>query len=262
VSYGIGELARMAGISVRTLHHYDAIGLVHPAGHSRGGHRRYTDDDVARLSRVLTYRELGFALDEIAEMLADGDVRAHLRRQRELLAQRAAAIQRMAAAVEEELAAELTGALMAPEKRLAVFGDWRPPVGYAADLEAAWAGRPEWAISRARMATYSVEDLRTMQRATDAWVTRFRAAIAAGTVPDSPAARRLVEELRASIERWWFPCSRPMHHSMATWYAEDEERLGFLVRPEHQLPGMAEWLVAATAAALDRAPNPVGSDAQ
>ncbi|MGI5128875.1 MerR family transcriptional regulator [Pseudonocardia sp. CA-107938] len=143
MSHGIGELARMAGISVRTLHHYDAIGLVRPSAHSRGGHRRYTDDDIARLSRVLTYRELGFALGEIAELLADGDVRAHLLRQRELLAERAAAIARMAAAVEEELAAEGSGVLMPPEKRLAVFGDRRPPVGYAAELEAAWAGRPE-----------------------------------------------------------------------------------------------------------------------
>jgi len=255
VTYGVGELAQMAGISVRTLHHYDAIGLVRPAGHSRGGHRRYTDDDVARLSRVLTYRELGFALDEIAEMLAHSDVRAHLLRQRALLAERAAAIQRMSVAVEEELTAESTGVLMPPEKRLAVFGDRRPPAGYAAELEAAWAGRPEWAVSRARLAAYTVGELRTMQRGTDAWVARFHDAVAAGTAPDSPVAVGLVDELRDSIERWWFPCSRRLHHGIATWYAEDPERLGFLVRPEQQLPGMAEWLVAATAAALAAHPT-------
>ena len=250
VSYGIGELARMAGISVRTLHHYDAIGLVVPAGHSRGGHRRYTDDDVARLRQVLTYRELGFALDEIAEMLTHGDVRAHLLRQRDLLAGRAAAIQRMAAAVEDELVAELTGVALPPAKRLAVFGDWRPPVGYAAQLEAAWSGSPEWAMSQERMAAYSVEELRTMARETDAWVARFRAAIAAGTAPGSPAALALVAELRASVERWWFPCDPAMHRAMAAWYAQEPERLGFLVRPEQQLPGMAEWLLAATEAAV------------
>jgi DNA-binding transcriptional MerR regulator len=250
VTYGVGELAEMAGISVRTLHHYDAIGLVRPAGHSRGGHRRYTDEDIARLSRVLTYRELGFALDEIAEMLSHGDVRAHLVRQRDLLAERAATIERMVTAVEDELAAEITGVALPPAQRLAVFGAWRPPAGYAAELEAAWAGRPEWAASRARMATYTVEELRTMQHETDGWVARFRTVIAAGTAPDSAAALALVEELRASVERWWFPCDRGMHRAMAAWYAEDPQRLGFLVRPELQLPGMAEWLLAATEAAL------------
>jgi DNA-binding transcriptional MerR regulator len=250
VSYGIGELARMAGISVRTLHHYDAIGLVRPAGHSRGGHRRYTDDDVARLGQVLTYRELGFALDDIAEMLSHGDVRAHLLRQRELLAQRGAAIRRMAAAVEDELAAELTGVALPPAKRLAVFGDWRPPAGYAAQLEAAWAGSPQWTMSQERMAAYTVEELRAMTQETDAWVARFRAMIATGTAPDSPAAQALVAELRAAVERWWFPCDPTMHRAMAAWYAEDPERLGFLVRPDQQLPGMTEWLLAAAEAAL------------
>jgi len=254
VSYGIGELARMAGISVRTLHHYDAIGLVRPAGRSRGGHRRYTDDDVARLRQVLTYRELGFALDDIAEVLTHGDVRTHLLRQRDLLAERAAAIQRMAAAVEDELAAEIAGVALPPAKRLAVFGDWRPPAGYGAQLEAAWSGTAEWATSRERMAAYSVEELRTMARETDAWVTRFRAAIAAGAAPGSPTASALVEELRASVERWWSPCDRRMHRAMAAWYAEDPERLGFLVRPDQQLPGMAEWLLAATEAALTAHP--------
>jgi DNA-binding transcriptional MerR regulator len=240
----------MAGISVRTLHHYDAIGLLRPAGRSRGGHRAYTDDDVARLRQVLTYRELGFGLDDIADLLTDGDAVAHLRRQRALLAERAESIRRMAAAVEEELVAELTGLQLPPAKRLAVFGNWRPPPGYAEAVEKAWSGTPHWAASRERMAGYSVEDLQTMQRGTDAWVQRFRTAVAAGTPPDSPAALALVDELRASIERWWFPCSREMHRDMAAWYAEDPVRLEFLVRREHQLPGMAGWLLAATEAAL------------
>lgn len=246
----MGELAAMAGISVRTLHHYDAIGLLRPAARSPSGRRAYTDSDVARLRQVLTYRELGFALDDIADLLADGDPVVHLRRQRALLAERAETIRRMAAAVEDELAAELTGVSLPPAKRLAVFGSWRPPPGYAETVEKAWADSPEWATSRERMAGYSVEDLQTMQRGTDAWVQRFRAAVAAGTPPESAAAIGLVDELRASIERWWFPCDRRRHRDMVAWYVEDPVSFEFLVRREHQLPGMAEWLLAATDAAL------------
>ena len=88
VSYGIGELARMAGISVRTLHHYDAIGLVVPAGHSRGGHRRYTDDDVRRLRRLRALLAANIA-PECAERAVDADLpepeRRQVRRELELL---------------------------------------------------------------------------------------------------------------------------------------------------------------------------------
>jgi DNA-binding transcriptional MerR regulator len=74
----IGELARRTGLTVRTLHHYDAIGLLSPADRSEGGHRVYGDEDVRRLYRIVSLRSLGFPLDAIAGVLdRDGvDARA------------------------------------------------------------------------------------------------------------------------------------------------------------------------------------------
>ena len=74
----IGELARRSGLTVRTLHHYDAIGLLSPADRSAGGHRVYGDEDVRRLYRIVSLRSLGFPLDAIAGVLdRDGvDARA------------------------------------------------------------------------------------------------------------------------------------------------------------------------------------------
>jgi DNA-binding transcriptional MerR regulator len=68
--WSIGELARAAGVTVRTLHHYDRIGLVRAAERTRSGHRRYTAADVRRLYRVRALAGLGLALDEIAAALA------------------------------------------------------------------------------------------------------------------------------------------------------------------------------------------------
>src|SRR4051794_37273022 len=65
----IGELARRTGLTVRTLHHYDSIGLLTPAERSEGGHRVYGDDDVRRLYRIASLRSLGFPLDSIADVL-------------------------------------------------------------------------------------------------------------------------------------------------------------------------------------------------
>lgn len=66
----VGELARRTGLTVRTLHHYDQIGLLKPSGRSDAGYRLYGRDDVARLHSIQALRQLGLPLKEIARMLA------------------------------------------------------------------------------------------------------------------------------------------------------------------------------------------------
>ncbi len=89
----IGELARRTGLTVRTLHHYDEIGLLSPAQRSDGGHRVYDEPDVQRLYRIVSLRSLGFPLDAIAQALdsqtfdAREAVDDHLRRLEAQLAQ-------------------------------------------------------------------------------------------------------------------------------------------------------------------------------
>jgi DNA-binding transcriptional MerR regulator len=61
----VGDLARRTGLTVRTLHHYDAIGLLKPSLHTEAGYRLYTADDIARLQQVLSLRQLGFSLEEV-----------------------------------------------------------------------------------------------------------------------------------------------------------------------------------------------------
>src|ERR1700675_313077 len=65
----VGELAKRTGLTIRTLHHYDEIGLLKPSLHSESGHRLYTASDVARLQQVLSLRQLAFSLEEIRDCL-------------------------------------------------------------------------------------------------------------------------------------------------------------------------------------------------
>lgn len=71
-TWRIGELAREAGLTVRTLHHYDQLGLLSPLSRTEGGHRCYTSDDVRRLYRIVALRGLGISLEEIGTLL-DGE---------------------------------------------------------------------------------------------------------------------------------------------------------------------------------------------
>src|SRR5437868_2364515 len=85
----IGELARRSGLTVRTLHHYDAIGLLSHSGRSEGGYRLYSRKDVARLHQIQAIKQLGFSLTDVSEMLAGNKVDAvDLIRQQRLLLDR------------------------------------------------------------------------------------------------------------------------------------------------------------------------------
>jgi len=83
----VGRVAELAGVTVRTLHHYDEIGLVQPSARTAAGYRAYSAGDVGRLREVLAYRRLGFTLREVADLVGDPstDAVAHLRRLRGLL---------------------------------------------------------------------------------------------------------------------------------------------------------------------------------
>jgi DNA-binding transcriptional MerR regulator len=124
----VGRVAGLAGVSVRTLHHYDEIGLVRPSARTGAGYRAYSAGDVERLREVLAYRRLGFGLREIAELVDDrpddrpGDAVAHLRRLRGLLLEQRDRAAAMAMAVDRELEARAMGIRTTPEEQLRVFG--------------------------------------------------------------------------------------------------------------------------------------------
>ena len=85
-SFKVGDVARRTGLTVRTLHHYDRLGLLRPSARTSGGHRVYTVRDLTRLQQVVSLRQLGFSLADIGRMLKRRDVstitvlRAHVAR--------------------------------------------------------------------------------------------------------------------------------------------------------------------------------------
>lgn len=123
MSYTVGEVAKLAGITVRTLHHYDEIGLLQPSDRTDAGYRLYLDEDLVRLQQILFYRELGFSLDEISTILTDPtwDVTESLESQHALLTERIERLGRMVKAVEKELEARHMGINLTPEERFDRF---------------------------------------------------------------------------------------------------------------------------------------------
>lgn len=238
--YTVGELASLTGVSVRTLHHYDEIGLVRPSRRSAAGYRIYSDIDVARLYRVLTYRELGFRLEQIATLLDDPDcdTRAHLARQRELLTERIERLHRMVAAVEDVMNAERTGINLTAAEQAEIFGDDWLGEEYAAEAEQRWGGTDAWAQSRQRTRALTKADWQQVRTEIDTLEADLARAMTDGIEPGSAEADALAERHRESINRF-YDCDHAMQVSLAQMYLADAR---FTAHYDDRAPGLARYL--------------------
>jgi len=246
----VGNVAAISGVTVRTLHHYEEIGLLVPAGRSAAGYRLYDDADCERLSRILYYRELGFPLDGIATLLDDPrqDRYEHLERQHTLLRERLARIQAMVASLEREMEAQMTGYNLTAEEKLEVFGDF-DPAQYEDEARERWDGTDAWTQSQERAKSYGKEDWKRIQAEMDRLNGLLVNAMGAGTPATSPAVMALAEEHRQHISRWFYDCSHEMHRGLGAMYVDDPR---FTANIDKTAPGLAAYLREAIIANANR----------
>src|SRR5664279_1978256 len=250
MSYSIGQVADLAGVTVRTLHHYGQIGLLEPADRTGAGYRRYSPDDLQRLQHILFYRELGFSLDDIATILSDpgANTSAHLRRQRELLNDRIARLNVMVAAVEKEMEALTMGIQLTPEEKFEIFGP-NYSEDYETEAEQRWGDTDAWAQSQQRTSKLTKEQWIEIKETGDDLNRRLAAAMHGGAAPTSTEAMDLAEEHRRGIQTF-YDCPPEMHRGLGEMYVADER---FTRNYEDVAPGLAVWLREAINANADRA---------
>jgi len=249
MSYSIGQVARFAGVTIRTLHHYDEIGLLSPDDRSSAGYRRYGEIEMIRLQQILFYRELGFALDEITVMLddPDADPQDHLRRQHELLLDRRTRMQGMVEAVEKAMEAAKMGIALTPEERFEVFGE-KDPGQYADEAEARWGNTDAYKESQRRMKAYTKADWLTIKAEVAGIEQDFAAAMARGTSADSEVVVAVAERHRQHIINRFYDCSYEFHRNLAEMYIADPR---FAENYEKVAPGLAQYVRDAIVANAD-----------
>lgn len=237
-TYGVSAVAALAGVTVRTLHHYDEVGLLIPSKRTAAGYRQYTVDDLSRLQSILFYRELGLGLDEIASAIdEDGiDRVALLVEQRRLIVAERDRLGRMADALDRAIHAERTGNTMSAEEMFEVFGDFDPTEHEA---EAAERWPDQYTVSKQRTERYSQEQWQEAISEGDAIAAGFAELMASGLVADSAAAQDLAEQQRLSIDRWYYPCSKQVHIGLAEMYLADQR---FLKYWDDRADGLAQYV--------------------
>ena len=217
-TWRIGELARRAGVSVRTLRHYDAIGLLSPSGETEAGYRLYDEMSAARLEQILYFRELGFALEEIRGMMANPqyDAREAMMRQKALLEMRRSRIDAMLSRLEEAIAGE-------GMPRVEVFDMSEIEKAkklYAQEAKARWGGTDAYKESEKRTAQYGKGD---WQQIEDGMRELFDAFAA---VRDLPAEDARVQELVGKWQQYitdhFYPCTDEILAGLGQMYVCDE----------------------------------------
>jgi DNA-binding transcriptional MerR regulator len=236
----VGDVARLAGVTVRTLHHYDRIGLLRPQTRSAAGYRGYHQADLARLQRILAYRELGFSLDDIAGLLDDpsSDPVAQLRRQHGLVLERMERLTQIAAVLERTMEAHAMGIRLTAEEMLEVFGD-HDPTRYAEEVEERWGDTDAYWQSAERTSSYTKEDWIRIKAEQQAIDDRLAAALAAGLPATSTEAMAAAEEHRQHISRYFYDVSSQAHVGLAEMYIADPR---FTENYERTAPGLAQYV--------------------
>jgi len=251
VRYPVGKVADLSGVTIRTLHHYDEIGLLSPGGRSEAGYRIYEERDLERLQQILFYRELGFTLQEIAAIVDDPktDAAGHLERQRGLLTERIGRLQKMVAAIDYEMEAREMDINLTPEERFEVFGDFDPEE-HTEEAEQRWGGTDPYQQSQRRVSEYTKEDWLKIQAESEEIVARLAEIFESGAAPESEEAMAAVEAHRQHISRWYYDCSHEIHVGLGEMYVSDER---FRANYDVHAPGLSEFIRDAARANAARA---------
>ena len=212
----VKEVSRLTGVSVRTLHHYDAIGLLKPTQVTQAGYRLYDDAALGRLQTILLFRELQFPLKDIKDMLSasDFDPMAALSDQIRLL----------------ELQREHLDRLIGHARRIQKTGvmnmdfnayDTKKLDAYAAEAKQRWGHTDAWRESQEKAKGKTSQD---QAAEADGLMDIFRrlGQLRQGD-PAAPEAQTLIAELRQYICDHYYNCTNQILFGLGQMYAAGDE---------------------------------------
>ncbi|WP_260478608.1 MerR family transcriptional regulator [Kibdelosporangium aridum] len=225
-------------MTVRTLHHWDEIGLARPSLRTAAGYRLYTASDLERLHRIVVYREIGVGLDGIRAILDDStaDVSGALRAQRTQVAERIDRLRQLSAGLDRMIDAHERGLLLTVEQQAEILGPkWNPD--WPAQARQRYGDTKQWQQYAERSASRDPEE---WQAIADAMADLERAlgdAMDAGVIPGSPESNRLVERHR-EVFASYFPLTRQMQVCLGRMFEADP---AYAAHYNGIRPGLATW---------------------
>ena len=207
----VKEVSRLAGVSVRTLHYYDRIGLLKPTARTEAGYRLYSDADVRRLQTILLFRELDFPLSDIRELLTspDFDPKAALECQVSWLTQRRDRLNGLISLADSLLKGENIMDFSAFEDK---------SQGYKAEAKEKWGSTPAYAAYEKH--GYPPEEEDALAADLMGFFARFGELKTVDAASDE--AQKTVADLQAFITEHYYPCPKEMLLCLGEMYVGDD----------------------------------------
>ncbi|MET3293175.1 UNVERIFIED_CONTAM: DNA-binding transcriptional MerR regulator [Brevibacillus sp. OAP136] len=251
MAYKVKAVAELVGISVRTLHHYDEIGLLKPDSTTPSGYRLYTDENLETLQQILFFKEIGFNLQEIKAILDNPafDRKHALQSHRELLLQKKQRLEEMIRTVDKTIESIEGGSKMETDKMFEGFSmeEIEKHRETYADEARRLYGKEIVDESEKRTSAYTKDDWESIN---DQWNDIYQQVIAG--MPNGPADPRVqaaVARLRAHITANFYDCTPEVFRGLGDLYVQDER---FTKNIDKHHPGLAAFLRDAMHVYCDR----------
>lgn len=251
MAYQVKEVSKLAGVSIRTLHHYDAIGLLAPSSTTAAGYRIYTEQDLERLQQILFFKEIGFSLHEIKEILeSPGFDRAKaLHAHRELLMEKRDRMDQMIRTVDRTIQSMQGGQQMEKKEMFEGFDMNKIKEHQEKYREEARQkyGKDMVDATERRFNGYSEEKQANLFAEMGNISTRIASRMEYG--PNDPEAQEAVQAWHHFITEHFYDCTLEVFRGLGNLYVDDER---FTANIDKTKPGLAQFMKEAMHIYCDR----------
>ncbi|MBM7649453.1 DNA-binding transcriptional MerR regulator [Bacillus ectoiniformans] len=249
--YKVKEVSHMTGVSIRTLHHYDHIGLLIPDGQSDAGYRLYSDENIEQLQQILFFKEMGFHLAEIKDMIhhPDFDRTTALKAHKQILLKKKERLEQMIQTVNTTLT-HLTGGIQMEKKDM--FNGFDQTEIEAYQKQYAEEAKEKYGTkiveeTEKRTKSYSNQDWSNIQGEMDHLFQQISVRMDLG--PDSEEVQNLIGKYRQYITKNFYDCTLDIFRGLGDLYVTDER---FTANIDRHQAGLSEFLRQAMHIYCDR----------
>ena len=214
----ISEMAKLTGVSVRTLHYYHEIGLLSPSFISDTSYRYYDEESIEKLQQIMFYRELDFSLKEIIEIMNSPDYKKEeaLKRQKELLKLKKQRLDNLITLLDANLKGEKS--MSFKEFDMAIIDEAKEK--YADEVREKWGKTDVYTQSEKRTKNYTKEDWERVTKKSEEIIQKFSKKV--GEDPKSNSSQNLVKEWQDFITESYYDCTDEILKGLGEMYVADE----------------------------------------
>ena len=234
----ISDVAKLTGVTVRTLHYYDEIGLLKPSEVTQAGYRVYNDTDLEVLQQILFFRELDFSLEDIRKIMQNPayEKESALRKQKELLMQKRSRLDSLISLVDKTLKGEQDMSF----RQFDTTDIEETKKKYAAEAKRRWGGTAAYAEYEKKSGSYSDAQQKMLDGEGAMILSEFGRN--RSLAPDSAKAQALVKKWQAYITSHYYTCTKEILSCLGQMYVGDER---FTQHIDQYGAGTAAFMAAA-----------------